>query len=435
MALELPENATEVSQRTKVDIKRELPNSNPFLKNSWFGALATAFGNRVYDFYYALRRAELDAIPDTATLTLEQWAAIWKVLKNPATPATGNLVITGTVGGVITIDETIWRTSDGKQFIATSGGVIALQSLSIASITESGGVGTITTTDNHLIASNVLITVSDADQSEYNLSGVECTVTGEKTLTYAVSGSPADATGTVLLGFTSVSVAVQSVAYGKDENQVFDSSMTLLSPITDVDDDASVDYGALGGGTDQETLTELRARYLDKLQNPIAHFNVAEIIAVAKAIAGVTRVFVEEITPEIGEVTVYFMRDNDDDPIPDSSEVATVKAAIDGIKPANTDTLDVHVYAPTPETTDFVFSSISPDTATMKSAIEDSLAQFYAERTEVGVNIVEEAYNAAIFNTIDLITGEELVSFALTSPSADITIESDEIGKLGNVTF
>ncbi len=137
----------------------------------------------------------------------------------------------------------------------------------------------------------------------------------------------------------------------------------------------------------------------------------------------------------IGEVTIYFMRDNDDDPIPNSSEVAEVKAAIDGIKPGNTDTLDVHVYAPTPETTDFVFSVISPDTASMRVAIENSLKEFYAQRTEVAVDIVEEAYNAAIFNTYDLVTGAELESFTLTSPSADIVIAAGKIGKLGNVTF
>jgi len=48
------------------------------------------------------------------------------------------------------------------------------------------------------------------------------------------------------------------------------------------------------------------------------------------------------------------MRDNDTNPIPDSSEVAEVKAIIDDtIKPANTDTLSVIVLAPDPIPTDF----------------------------------------------------------------------------------
>jgi uncharacterized phage protein gp47/JayE len=437
MALDLPTTATEVDQRMKVDVNRELPNANAFLKNSWLGALVTAFANRVFDFYYALRQAELEAIPDTAVINLEQWAAIWSVLRTAATPAIGNMVVTGTAGGSIVTGATAttWVSSDGMRYSATSAGVIVLQSLAVDTLTESGGLGTLTTVSDHLIASNVLITVTGANQSEYNQAGVACTVTGAKTLTYAVSGSPIDATGTVLLGFTSVSIPVQSLDFGEDENQDFDTVLTLVSPITDVDDNSSVDYGELGGGTDQETDSSLRARLLDRIQNPIAHFNAAEITAVAKSIPGVTRVFVEEITPDVGSVTIYFMRDNDDDPIPSPSEVTEVKIAIDGIMPANTDTIDVIVAAPAEESTDFTFSAIDPDTSTMKTAIENSLAQFFAERTDVGVDVVEEAYNAAIFNTVDLVTGAELTSFTLNTPAADITIASGEIGTLGNVAF
>lgn len=435
MAIEVPSSATEIDQRMKVDVTRELPNSNPFLKNSWIGALVTALANRVFDFYFALKRAQLESIPDTAVLNLEQWASIFKITRLAATVAAGRIALTGIVGGTATKDVTIWTSSDGKEYIATEGGVIALQSLSVASITETGGVATLTTDSDHLLSSNVLITVSGADQSEYNRTGVACTVTGAKTLTYAVTGSPADMTGTTLLGFTSVSVPVASVEFGISENQLADAIVTLQSPITDVDDDAGVDFGAISGGTDQEINSSIRARLIDKIQNPIAHFNVADITAVAKAINGVTRVFVEEITPAVGDVTIYFMRDNDMDSIPDSSAVATVKTAIDAIKPGNSHTNDVIVAAPTPITTNYIFTAISPDTATMKTAITDSLKLFYAERTEVGVNIVEEAYNAAIFNTVDLISGEELVSFTLSAPIADINIASGEIGKLGNVTF
>ncbi len=435
MALEVPNNATEIDQRMKVDVTRELPNSNPFLKNSWIGALVTALANRVFDFYFALKRAQLEAIPDTAVLNLEQWAAIFDITRLAATVSSGRIALTGIAGGTVVDGVTIWTSSDGKQYIATDGGVIAIQSLSVATITETGGVGTLTTDDDHLIASNVLITVSGADQSEYNLASVACTVTGDKTLTYAVSGSPADMTGTTLIGFISVSVPVASVDFGLLENQLADAIISLQSPISNVDDDAGVDFGALGNGTDQEIDSSIRARFINKIQNPISHFNVAEITAVSKAIAGVTRVFVEEITPTIGEATIYFMRDNDIDPIPDSSEVATVKAAIDAIKPATSDTLDIIVLAPTPETTNYTFDDISPDTSTMKTAITNSLQQFYAERTEVGVTIVEEAYNAAIYNTVDLATGEELTSFTLSAPAADITIDPGEIGKLGNVTF
>ena len=51
MALDLPENSNEVVQRSKTDVQRELAESNPFLENSWLGALVTAAANRIFNFY------------------------------------------------------------------------------------------------------------------------------------------------------------------------------------------------------------------------------------------------------------------------------------------------------------------------------------------------------------------------------------------------
>lgn len=436
MALTLPETATELDQRSRVDVSRELTGSNPFLQNSWLGALISAAANRNFDFYLALRQAELEGIPDTAELRLEQWAAIWDILKQPAVVASGRIVATNSsVGGVILIG-TVWVSSDGSQYETMEAGTIVSQVLSVDTLTFLGGIATLTTNNDHMLGSNVLITVAGAVETEYNGSGLIVTVTGPKTLTYAVAGSPSTpATGTITLTAKYVSLSVQSIGFGLDQNQLADAPLTLQAPITDVDNEANVDASTLGNGADQELDAALKLRFIERIQNPIAHFNEAEITAVSKAVAGVTRVFVQEITPAVGQVTVYFMRDNDTSPIPDASEVALVKAAIDAIKPANTDTLDVVVVAPTPVSSDFTFTALSPDTPTMRTAITNSLEAFYAERVDVDTAIVEEAYNAAIFNTVDLITGDELSSFTLTAPPGDIAIAAGQIGILGNVNF
>jgi len=231
-------------------------------------------------------------------------------------------------------------------------------------------------------------------------------------------------------------VPVISISFGADQNVIAGSTLTLQSPIIDVDDDNDVDSDSIGGGTDQEKDDSIRLRFIERIQNPISHFNVAEIINVAKTVPGVTRVFVQEITPNVGQVTVLFMRDNDlSTPIPDGSEVAEVKTALDAIRPGNTDTLDLIVAAPTPVLTNFLFSSITPDTSTMKTAITNSLIQFFSERTDPGTDVVEEAYNAAIFNTVDTITGAELSAFTLTTPTGDIVVTAGEIATLGSVTF
>ena len=71
----------------------------------------------------------------------------------------------------------------------------------------------------------------------------------------------------------------------------------------------------------------------------------------------------------------------------------------------------------------------------MQSAISASLAQFFSEETDVGENVDEDKYRAAIINTIDLETSDSVESFDLTTPSGDIFVSSGQIAILGTVTY
>jgi uncharacterized phage protein gp47/JayE len=519
MSLEIPESAAEVENRAATDVQRELPESNPRLKNSWLGALITSFANRIFDFYLQLLAALKENLPDTATTAinglLKRWAAIWGIQTIPASQATGNVVATGTAAAIVP-SGTVMTTSSGN-YTSTSSATISAQSISVSGIARSGQTATLTTVSDHGLANNVPVTISGAVETEYNVSAAVITVTGLNTFEYQVVGSPSTpATGTILAAFTSASVPIKSDDFGADTNLDAGEELTLQSPIVNVDDTLTVDFGAVGGGTDQETDPSLRTRLLDRIQNPVAHFNESDIKDKAKEVAGVTRVFVQPagfvigtaaitsitrlgnvatvtltaaadfqsgqtvtitgadqvdynvidapilvesttifhfivantpvtpatgtilstVTVAIGQVRVFFMRDNDINPIPSGSEVATVKAKIEEILPANTDEdNDLFVLAPIAVVTDFTFSSLTPNTSTMQTAIENNLKAFYAENTSVGVNIDEDAYRSAIFNTVDTETGDVVINFDLSTPTADIVIASDEIGVLGNVVF
>lgn len=515
MAIEIPDNATEVENRAKTDVQRELPEANPFLKNSWLGALITSFANRIFDFYLQLLEAITQNFPDTATNDeLERWAAIWGKERLSATQATGNVVATGTA--TTSIPSSTAFTGSNGNYTSTSAATLSAQSISVSGIVRSGTTATVTTTSDHGLANNVPVTISGADQTDYNLTDADITVTGLDTFEYEVENSPTTpATGTILAGFTSASVAIESDDFGEDFNLAAGEQVTLQSPITNVDDTLTTDFGEVGGGTDQETDDDLRDRMLERIQNPVAHFNASDIEDKAKEIAGVTRVFVQEagtdigtasvtsitrtgniatvtlasaldissgqavtitganesdynvidsvilvetttifhfiiantpttpatgtiistISIALGTVTIYFMRDNDDDPIPSASEVTTVKTAIEEIIPANTSTVDVTVSAPTAVSTDFTFLALSPNTSTMNTAITANLTAFFEENTEISENIDEDAYRAAIFNTVDTDTGDTVSTFELSSPSGDIAISIGEIGTLGNVVY
>jgi len=436
VSLNLPDSAVEVDQRARTDVQRQLPQSNPFLKNSWLGALITGYANRVFDFYLQLKEAIKQSFPDTATGdSLEEWAAIWGRNRLAATVADGNVVATGVAASVIPTG-TVYTDSDGNLYDSVSDATIALSSMTIVSITRVGATATATTLNNHNLASNVPVTITGAVETEYNIIDGDIQVTGLKTFTYQVTGTPATpATGTITGSHTSAVVPVQSEGFGEIQNQILDAVLSLQSPIVGVDDDANVDFNEISGGTDQETDTELQSRLVERIQNPVAHFSESEIVSKAKEINGVTRVFVQPITPEVGAVTIYFLRDQDADPIPTGSQITEVKNKILEITPANTDPDDVIVAAPSPVNVDFTFASISPNTVSMKTAVTASLQQFFDENTSVGVNIDKDSYRAAIFNTVDVSTGQVMESFELTFPTGDIAITSNQIGVLNNVTY
>lgn len=515
MPLNLPDSVSEVVNRSKADVQRELAQSNPFLKNSWLGAIVTACAHRVFDFYIQLRAAIRQNFPDTASDEyLTRWASIWGKQKIAASKSSGNVVATGLSSSSIP-SGTVLTVSGVGEFVTTATKSIVAQSINVLDITRSGAIATVTTESDHGLANNVECTISGASNPEYNVTS-NITVTGDDAFQFDIETTPPDELASAaVVSFTAVTVPIESSDFGSATNLDAGTQTTLQSPIVGVDDTLTADFGAIGGGTDQETDAALRLRLLDRIQNPVAHFNSAEIIEKAKEVAGVTRVFVQEadtdidtvsvasitragniatvtlsdsvddleglrvtitganegdynvideeilvesdtvfhfivpnspVTPatgtinasisvSLGAVKIYFMRDNDLNPIPVGSEVVKVKDKILEITPANTADADVIVNAPVGVSVDFTFSDLVPNTATMKTAIEANLRQFFDERTSVGVDVDEDAYRSAVFQTVDTETGEEVSTFALSSPSGDVAIASGEIGILGAVAF
>lgn len=515
MAVSTPQNAVQVEDRVKVDVQREAPDSDPYVRVHWLRSLISGFSRRIFDFYQDLNRTEARVMPDTADEEFSlRWGNIYVGPINPATGSTGSIAITGVATGVVPIGT--FYTSGGLDYITTSEGTISAQVLTVSSITRSGATATVTTDNPHDLVSVIPVTIAGAGESEYNTTDNAIVVTGLNTFTYQVSGTPATpASGTITASFTSGVANIDSVDFGANTNLDLDTPLQLQSPIVNVDDTASVTFGTIGGGSDEETIPEYKARYLEKIRDPLANFNDADIRAQAKTVSGVTRVFVEgastvigaqavtsitrvgnvatvttpaphgyddgstvsilganqaaynvvesyiiiesttvfhyivfgspvtpatgtitsSLTIPLGQVRTFFMRDNDPDPIPSAPEVATVKAKIDEILPATTFTGDNIVSAPTGVTANYVFTDLVPNTSTMQAAIDANIAQFHAEETVVSQSVDEDAYRAAITNTIDPDTGDKVSTFTLSSPTGDIAISSGEISIKGTTSY
>lgn len=435
MPFNFPSNRKEVADRMKTDVQGQLSESNPFLKNSFLGAIIVGAAGRIFDFFLQLNVLTKQMFPDTATgVFLERWGSYKGVTRDPATQATGNVTATGTPGSVINNGEPL-SSSDGLGYTTVGTATITTNVLSVSSLTRSGSTATATTASNHNLASGMTVTIAGANETEYNGAFV-VTVTGLDTFTYTVSGTPASpATGTITATTNSATVSIISDDFGADQNQDAGSVLTLNGTISGVNSTLRVQFGAIGGGTDLQSDEDYKTEVIDAYRNPISTFNPAAIELKIKEVSGITRVFVEEITPAEGQVTVYFTRDNDANIIPDASEVTTAKNKLLEIKPAHVSTADVIVSAPTGVTVDFTFTALNPNTTTMQNAITASLGALFRDDTTVSQDLTEDAYRAAIFQTIDTETGQKVKSFTLSGPSGDIAIASGELPVLGNITY
>lgn len=425
----------EIAQRVIADIANALPDVDPTITGSFVNALAISNAGRHYDNVLLIEQLIIQLYPQTATGEyLERWAQYEGLSRLAATPSQGFITVTGTALTSIPA-STEWRTSDNILIYSLNSETLAATTYTISTLTRSGTTATATTSTDHTIATGMQVVISGATETDYN-GTFEVLVTATDEFTYEVSGSPSTpATGSPQVDYTGASIEVEAVEPGIDGNLLTGAQLQVTSPIVGLDSDAFVQYDGLSGGTDEETDESLRARVLYSRANPVANFNESDIVLKAQEVNGVTRVFVNRITPYVGAVTVAFMRDNDVDPIPDSTEVAAVRASLLEILPAQTDPNDLIVQAPTPVSVDFTFTNITPDSLTMRTAIENSLTVYFDDEAEYETDIDEDKYKAVIINTIDIETGLSLQSFTLSAPSGDVTITTGEIGILGTVSF
>jgi len=437
MPLNIPENAQSVENRSKVDVQNSLPSSNPFLPNSWISALISAFTNRIFDFYQNLNEAMIQSFWDTSTDDfLDRQASWFGVSRKEATQGTGNIVVTGVLATVVPA-STQFETIGGKIYTTDILKTIITNPLSVNSITYVGLIATVITDIEHNMASGNSVLITGAIETAYN-GTFPVTVVNEFEFFYTLASTPTatPGTGTIIANHSSALVPVSSLLYSSEENLDSGEKLTISTPITNIDDDAYVDSDGLRGGTDIEVDEIFRQRFLDKVGSPVAHFSENEIHQKALEIEGVTRVFVNAVTPNIGQVTVYFVRDNDLTIKPDAGEITEVKDKILEIKPANISDDSVIVVGPTTVIDlDFTFASITPDTTTMRQAIEDNLDLMFKTIAGVGFDLPENDYVSAINGTIDPITGQRLESFSLTSPSGIQAIADDNILILGAMNF
>ena len=271
---------------------------DPSIRNSLIRGLVLALTAGIDDINRNIRKVEKEIFPENAGEQglLIDWGVLFGINRNQPFKANGKIIFSGTVGGIIPI-STLLQRANNIQYTTLSQVTITQQTINVLSITRSGSTATLTTVDDHNLATGFVIdSIQGADQTEYNVTNSTITATGNRTLTYTVSGTPVSpATGTITLTFTGASVNVNAVEEGADGNADSGTQLTLISPLVDVDNTSLVTFDGLVGGLDIETIEALRARIQERTSNLVNVFAAKGLEAFIKEeIDGATRVFVQD---------------------------------------------------------------------------------------------------------------------------------------------
>ncbi len=414
---------------------------DPTIANSAIRGLVESMTASFDENYDSIEQLQTDLFPFSVedSELLQRFAATYGLTQKAATIASGNATFTGVAGTVIPNNTSI-RRSNGLEYITAAYSTISAQTLNITSLTRSGSIVTAITASDHNLASGTLITsITGAIETDYNVANVIITVTASNAFTYAIETTPTSpATGSPQVNFTTASVGINASIAGADYNAASGSELTLISSLSGVDTAAFVQFGGIIDGTNIESELELRARINERTANMAAPFTKAGLPPFIKENnTGITRVWVQRAIPAPGSTSIYFVRDNDVNIIPTAAQANQVKDSIinqeTGILPANMSTSSLFVNPPTPISIDITFSSLTPNTIDMQSAITSSLTDYFRNNTNVDGDVLLDDIKRVISSTFD--TAGNIPIYTLTSPVSDISIASNELGTLGTITY
>ena len=285
--------------------------------------------------------------------------------------------------------ETIWLDRHGQIWLKNSDGSIGRKLATLAS-------GTITVTGQPGVIIPQYSVLANAPTT-----GVQ---TGYETMTQVVVGS------------TATPVPVRALDPGSAGNMGNATVISFNPPINGVDRDAIV-YGELTGGTDDETDDELRARILQRIQQPPMGGEAADYVAWVEAVPGVTRAWCNPLEQGIGTVVTRFMMDNlraDNNGFPLQEDVNAVAAYLDTVRPVAVK--DVFVVAPIPFPINLNINQLVVDSSATREAIVEALTAMLFEKAVPGGTVYASWVEAAIADAVG-VDHFELVFTTTAMPS------------------
>lgn len=227
---------------------------------------------------------------------------------------------------------------------------------------------------------------------------------------------------------------VVAVLAGSAANVPAGTSLTFETPVPGVNTIATVATGGITAGDDGDAgdagTERVRARLLQRLQNPPQGGADQDYVAWALAVAGVTRAWTFPLELGLGTVVVRFVRDNDGSIFPDSGEVAAVQTNENANRPI---TSNVTVVAPTSLAVAFTIH-ISPDSADTRAAVTAELTDLFARVGQPGNGAGRGTVLVSQIRTaIGVAAG--VTDYTLTVPPADVVPGVGQLPTVGTITW
>lgn len=218
---------------------------------------------------------------------------------------------------------------------------------------------------------------------------------------------------------------VEAVDAGALGNAQAGLVLTAVQPVEGINSSFTVQAPGLTGGIAQESIESLRARVVRSYRVIPHGGNQDDYVTWALEVPGVTRAWCVPKYMGPGTVAVFFMRDDDENPIPNAAQLAEVHAYIDVQRPV---TADLYVLAPVKNVIIYQIK-LTPDTNAVRSAVALQLADLHNREAGLGETLllthIAEAISGAAGETDHL----------LVYPTADLVPAANELLAYGGVLW
>jgi uncharacterized phage protein gp47/JayE len=261
----------------------------------------------------------------------------------------------------------------------------------------------------------------------YTFVGTDGAVAASETVLQHSSGKQfrTTAEGTVAAGI--ISVAITAMAAGTDENLAAGETLSLITPITGIDSNGTIDAPGLTAGADIEPMDRVRERVVEFDQQAPMGGKEYDYVAWAKAAhVDVTRAWTFPHENGIGSMVLRFVTEDLADPIPAAATVTAVDDHVNTERPAGLRNYTTEGCVAKPLSLEF--TTLDANTPAVQAAVEAELSDFIRRKGKPDGTLILSQIRAAI----SAATGED--DFVITL-NANFVCDETQIPTLGVTTW